>query len=72
MQASGRKIGLRNLDPVGMQRPMVKRLRLAEFPLCQFRGLILGQRVNFQRTLTDFRLSAVFAKHILHEANDKP
>src|SRR6267142_5347982 len=69
---SGRKIGLADLNSVGVKRPVVKRLRFAEFSLCQFRGLALIRGVNFQRTLANFRLSAVVAEHVLHETNDKP
>jgi hypothetical protein len=50
---------------------VAKRLRFAEFSLCPFRGIDLVRSVNFQRTLTNFRLPAVFAEHILQEANDK-
>jgi len=42
------------MDSVGVERPVVKRLRFAEFSLCQFRGLAFIRGVNFQRTLTDF------------------
>jgi len=45
---SGRKIGLADLDSVGVKRPVVKRLGFAEFSLCQFRGLALVRSVNFQ------------------------
>src|SRR3981081_3162893 len=69
---SGREISLADLDSVGVKRPVVKRLRFAEFSLCQFGGLVLIRSVNFQRALTNFCLSAVFAEHVLHETNDKP
>jgi hypothetical protein len=36
---SGRVIGRLDLDPVGMQRPVAERLRLAKFPLGHFGGL---------------------------------
>jgi hypothetical protein len=68
---SGRKIGLGDLNSVGMKRPVAKRLRFAEFSLCPFRGIDFVRGVNFQQTLTNFRLPAVFAEHILQEANDK-
>src|SRR5450631_1919594 len=68
---SGRKIGLGDLDSVGVKRPVAKRLRFAEFSLCPFGGIDFVRSVNFQRTLTNFRLPAVFAEYILQEANDK-
>ena len=68
---SGWKIGLFDLNSVGMKRPVAKRLGLAEFLLCEFRSVAFIRSVNFQGALTDFGLSAVFAKHVLHESNDK-
>ena len=55
-----------------MKRPIAKRLCFAEFFLCQFLGVALIFGVDLQRTLTDFRLPAVLAEHILHEPNYKP
>src|SRR5450756_2421321 len=68
---SGRKIGLPDVNSVGMKRPFPKRLGFAEFYLGQFGGVALTGSVDFQRALTDFGLPAVFAEHVLHEANDK-
>src|SRR5450631_3512854 len=66
---SGRKIGLSDVNSVGMKRPVAKRLGLAEFFLGQFGSMALTGSVHFQRALTDFGLPAVFAKHVLHEEN---
>src|SRR5450432_1698623 len=67
---SGRKIGLPDVNSVGMKRPFAKRLGFAEFFLGQFGGVALTGSVDFQRALTNFGLPAVFAEHVLHEAND--
>src|ERR1700738_1444805 len=64
---SGPQGGFPDLNSVGMKRPVAERLGFAEFYLCQFRGLALAGSVDFQRALTDLDLSAVAAKHILHE-----
>jgi len=68
--ASGRVIGRLDLDPVGMQRPVAKRLRLAKFPLGDFGGLTGIQGVDFQQTLADFDLAAIFPEHVFHEPDD--
>ena len=70
--ASGRKVGRPDLDPVGMKRPVAERLALAEFPFCELHCIGLIRSVDLEGTLTDFDLPAVFAKHVLHEMNDKP
>jgi hypothetical protein len=70
--ASGRKICRLDLDAIGMQRPVAKRLRLAESFLGELSGFIFVQRDDFHCALTDLALPAVFAEHILHEVDDKP
>jgi hypothetical protein len=70
--ASGRKICGLDLDAIGMQRPVAKRLRRAESFLGQLSGFTFVQRVDFHCALTDLALPAVFAEHILHEVDDKP
>jgi hypothetical protein len=70
-ECSGRIIRLPDVDSVGMQRPVVKRLRLAEPCLCQLRGLTFIRSVDFQGTLANFAFVAVCAEHVLHEPNDK-
>src|SRR5664279_3572790 len=67
---SGRKVGGLDMDAVGVQRPVAERLRLAEFLLGQFRGVTLAGGIDFHRTLADFALPAVLAKHVLQEPND--
>jgi hypothetical protein len=71
MIASGWKIGRLDVDSVGVKRPITKRLGLAEHLLGKFPGVAFICGVDLEGTLTDFRLSAVTAEHILHESNDK-
>ena len=70
VSASGGKISVLDLNSVGMQRPVAKRLGLAEPCLGQLRGLALVCGIDFQTALANFRLPTVGAEHVLHEPND--
>ena len=68
---SGGKISGLDVNPVGMQRPFAKGLGFAEFSFCHFGGLARIRGIDFKGTLANFQFAAVFAEHVLHEANDK-
>jgi hypothetical protein len=64
-------MGLPDLNSVGMERPVAKRLALAEFLFCEFGRLTFTRRIDLQGFLADLDLSAVSAEHVFHESNDK-
>ncbi|PJG57223.1 hypothetical protein CVM73_02135 [Bradyrhizobium forestalis] len=58
------------MDAIGMQRPVMQRLVLAELCFRPLRGLVLVRGVDLERALTDLALPAVLAEHVLHEPDD--
>ena len=68
---SGREVGCPDVEPVGMQRPIIQMLHPTECLLGDLSGLKLVRRVDFDCALADFAVATVFPEHVLHEPNNK-
>src|SRR5690349_7118833 len=69
---SGREVCGPDIDPVGMQRPVIQMLDPTECLFSDLGGLLLVSRIDFHYALADLALATVFAKYVFQEPNNKP